>query len=255
MPVAQYNILQAVFNSFGAYKQEEAVLEAMARNTVRMTTEQQRLGFLKSQTHHSSTIRATANYVSTSFPDGEEPHDDKLLYDYRIMTMNDSEVGTFFNNLSMKNATTSMAIVVDEWNKTIESKGIEWDEIEAQKYIDTMLSSNFGNRYKTEVIDSGAYVEGWEEYLPSILVTDCSPKGYPWLSYVISGDQMMANQVTLSIYSVYLPQKDHLSESIYERNSGIYSKVQLLKKRQNPRINNNIKLIVDLIINRTGKMD
>ncbi len=255
MPSGQYNILQAIFNSFGAYKQEATVLEAMARNNAKMTSEQQqRLGFLKNQTHHSTGFHASSSSLSTpSMVDNEEHPEDKLLYDYRLMTMNDSEVELFFNNLSMKNTTTSMPIVVDEWNKTIECKGIEWDETEAQKYIGTMLSSTFGNRYTTEVIESGAYVEGWEEYLPSIIVKDQSPKGYPWLSFVISGDQMMANQVTLSIYSVYMPEHDHLSDSIYERNSSIFSKVQLLKKKQNPRINNNMKLIVDLIIKELEK--
>ena len=58
----------------------------------------------------------------------------------------------------------------------------------------------------------------------------------------------MVGQLTLSIYALYMPEKDKLPENVYDKNSLILGKVQMLKNSQHPKMNNLIKMMTNLII-------
>ena len=64
----------------------------------------------------------------------------------------------------------------------------------------------------------------------------------------------MKNQITLSLYVMYMPVMDRsLSESKIERNRIMCTKVKMLKQKQNPKINNYIANVMDLIIKELEK--
>ena len=243
---SQYTILQKVFANLHAYKQETMVLEAMIKNGVQRKPEQdERLAFLKKNGSNASLGRMTVNIGATSNVTSE---DGKLLYDYRLFTMNENDMINYFNELSMANNTISCPIVVDEWSKNIEANNINWNASNICERINLSLKKNFGDKYTSEIIESGLMSEDWQEYVPSILVSDVSNNGYPWLEFVVSGDQLMINQLALSIYSLYVPEKDTLSSSNYDRNASILRKVQMLKQNQNPKMHNIIEIIKNLMV-------
>lgn len=244
---SQYVILQKVFAHLQAYKQEEMVLEAMIKNSIPRTAEQnERLAFLRTNTTGSLNFGGIP--VNTVVASKQEQESGKLLYEYKFLKMNDNDLVNYFNSLSMANQTSKTPIVVYEWVQNVEAPNICWDAGTVQERLNTILEKNFGKKYSGVVIESGVASTGWQEYTPSVQINDVSTDGYPWLSYVVVGDQLMVGQLTLSIYALYVPEKDKLPENVYDKNSLILGKVQMLKNSQHPKMNNLIKMMTNLII-------
>ena len=247
----QYCILQEVFAWLKAYKQEAMVLDAMVNNGIARTKEQDnRIAFLNSN-KTSSTSNNVINYGSGYIHNSLEAEQDDngvLYYDYRFMSMNDAETSSLFNSLSMENKTLNNAIVVDEWTNSIETQGIVWDNDSIKGNIDETLKKNFGDRFVVSIRECGVSSDGWMDTTPSIIITEDSGQAMPWLSFIISGEQIILNHMNISVYTTYRPNADVLSENVYERNQMIEKKVLMLRKKQNPKIINLIQIVTNLVV-------
>lgn len=249
----QYIILQNAFAYLNAYKQEEMVLDAMVENHIERTPEQEeRLNFFKTQSRGSMSVNNNVTIPVSSFVQNDTSLE-QVVYDYGALGWNENDTDNYFNSLSMTNQTTSMAFVVNEWSKNINAYGVKWNIKDVCSKISSVLQNNFDDRFDVKVTESGAY-SGWVEYDNTILVFDRMKSGYPWLAFNIIGEQMMKNQITLSLYVMYMPVMDRsLSESKIERNRIMCTKVKMLKQKQNPKINNYIANVMDLIIKELEK--
>lgn len=247
----QYCILQEVFAWLKAYEQETMVLDAMVNNGISRTKKQDnRLAFLNSN-KSSSTSNNIRNYVDGQTHDishAKQNEEGVLYYDYRFMSMNDDEVSNLFNSLSMENKTLNNAIVVGEWTNSVEMQGIAWNNDSIKNCIDKTLKKNFGDKFVVSIKECGVSSEGWMDTTPSIVITGDSNQVMPWLAFIISGEQIILNHMNISIYTVYKPNVDVLSENIYERNQLIEKKVMMLRKKQNPKIINLIKIVTNLVV-------
>lgn len=247
----QYCILQEVFAWLKAYKQETMILEAMVNNGIARTKEQDnRLAFLNSNRTSSGSNNAKSydgGYMNNSL-NVEQDNSGVLYYDYRFMSMNDAETSSLFNSLSMENKTLNNAIVVDEWTNSIEMQGIVWDNDSIKDSIHEALKQNFGDRFVVSIRECGVSSEGWMDTTPSIVIMEDSGQAMPWLSFIISGEQIILNYMNISVYAIYRPNVDVLSENIYERNQLIEKKILMFRKKQNPKIINFIQIVKNLVV-------
>lgn len=247
----QYTILQTVFAWLKGYEQEKMVLDAMVKNMVERTPEQEdRLKFLCRNV--SSNITNGGNFVDkvdiTSATDKDMIMDGKLIYEYRCMTWKNNEIKNFFDTMSLENKTLQIPVVVSEWTKNIEARGIEWKPSEIKERVEEKLKKSLGEQFGVAVTNSS--VSGARlDYSDSIAVIDISGKGYPWLAFLICGEETIVNHLMLSVYGLYMPDID-LSDAltIYERNAEIAKMVEMLKEKQNPKINNYIQTMTDLFV-------
>lgn len=246
----QYNILLNIFTFLNAYKQEEMVLEAMVSNCIERTAAQEeRLSFLKNKQRSSYGV-GSSTYKPVVI---EEVPDDKIVYEYRSITWKETDIINYFDSLSMQNQTIFIPFVINEWSKNINAVGIKWEIENVATRLDQVLQDNFDNRFKVNIIESGP-TGNYTEYDKTALIVDSIPSGYPWITFNVVGEQMMKNQVTLSVYAMYTPALDEsLGESKIERNSVMCNKILMLNQKQNPKINNYMTNVTDLIIRELEK--
>ena len=242
----QYCILQEIFAWLNAYRQEKMVLEAMVNNAIPRTKEQDaRLTFL------NSTKTVSSNQVSTNYSVEQlqdNVNEDVVRYDYQFMTMSEPEIFDFFNSISLENKTYDEAIVVDEWTNSIEMRGITWNSNTIKNSIDKVMKENFGERFVVSIEKSVALSEMSMEETDSIIISEKEGCTMPWLSFLILGEQIIINHMNISIYTLYRPNKVELSENMYVRNQAIQKSVLSLKKKQNPKVNNLIHIISELVV-------
>ena len=248
--VEQYNILQEVFAWLKAYKQEAMVLEAMVSNGIARTKEQDnRLAFLNSNKKTTSGNSAISFGETQSDIFFDKKNDDNILiYDYSFMSMNDSELSEYFNNLSMENRTIDHTVVVEEWANSVEIQGVTWNDESIKNSIDNALKQNFGDKFIVSIKNCGVFSDGWSDNTPAIVISATDEQSLPWLSYIIIGEQIILNQMNISIYALYRPELDSLSQSIYERNQQMEKKIVMLRKKQNPKINTLIQIVTNLLV-------
>lgn len=246
----QYNILLNVFSFLNAYKQEEMVLEAMVSNYIERTAEQEeRLNFLRTQKNGSS-IGGSSTYKPVEI---QEVPEDKLVYEYRSVTWKESDITNYFDSLSIQNQVVNLPFVVNEWSKNLHVDGIKWEMDKVTDRIKQVLIENFDDRFQVNVVESGP-TGNYTEYDQTTLIVDTSTSGYPWITFNVIGEQMMKNQVTLSVYAMYTPELDKsLGESKIERNKSMCNKMLMLNQKQNPKINNFMSNLTDLIIKELEK--
>lgn len=246
----QYNILLNVFAFLNAYKQEEMVLEAMVSNYIERTPEQEeRLNFLRTQKGGFSTGTSSA-YRPIEI---EKTPEDKLVYEYRSITWKETDIISYFDSLSMQNQSVNLPFVVNEWSKNIHIEGIKWEMDKVTDRIKQVLVENFDERFQVSVVESGP-TGNYTEYDQTTLIVDTSASGYSWITFNVIGEQMMKNQVTLSVYAMYTPELDgSLGESKIERNKSMCNKMLMLNQKQNPKINNFMANLTDLIIKELEK--
>lgn len=241
----QYKILQNLFSYLNAYEQEKMVLEAMVSNCIPRTPEQEeRLSFLK--THNPTTLEHSSAVNSGSST--EASSEGKFTYEYRSVLWSNKEVSEYFDSLSLQQQIVQIPFVVEEWSKNLNISNITWDIDKVAERIENTLKENFGDRYKVGLTNSCA-TGSISEYDRTILITDFSENGYPWLTFNVIGEQITKNQIMICIYAMYMTNFDlSLSDSIIERNSDICNKILMLKQKQNPKINSYMKVLTDIII-------
>ena len=247
----QYCILQEVFAWLKAYKQEAMVLDAMVNNGVARTKKQDnRLAFLNSNrtSANSNNVISYGGGQAHNISDAEQTDKSVLYYDYRFMSMNDAETSSLLNSLSMENKTLNNAIVVDEWTNSVEMQGIEWDNDSVKDSIDETLKKNFGNKFVVSIKECGVLSEGWMDTTPAIVITEENEQAMPWLSFIVSGEQIILNHMNISVYTIYRPNVDTLSDNVYERNQAIEKKILMFRKKQNPKMISLIQIVTNLVV-------
>lgn len=119
--------------------------------------------------------------------------------------------------------------------------------------LSQVLLDNFDKRFKIRIVESGP-TGNFTEYDETALIVDTNMSGYPWITFNVVGEQMMKNQVTLSVYAMYTPELDaRLGDSKIERNKNMCNKMLMLNQKQNPKINNFMTNVTDLIIKELEK--
>lgn len=239
----QYSILQKVFAHLNAYEQEQIVLESMVKNEiVRSAEQEERLKFLKSRKGNGDIIADTDLTVTKDNSDNK-----KFTYEYRSLSWSEKEVREYFDSLTMKNQTTELPFVVNEWTKTVNVRGIKWDVKLVSDRIDNVLKETFEEEFHI-VIPLSSPTGNISNYDYTILIANTDLNGHNWIGFQVSGEQILKNQITLSVYTMYMTITDQLSENIIERNKDICNKVLLMKQKQNPKINTYIQTVTDVLI-------
>lgn len=252
MDAEQFNVLQKVFAYMKAYEQEKIVLEFMILNNIpRNEAQEKRLLFLK------NTNNMSGGFANVNIPNEiSTAEEDKLTYDYRCMSWSESQIKGYLNYFSGENKKMTMPMVIDDWNNNLEIKGIKWSLNDLLKNLDYGLKENFGNKYDVQNIESGALAEGWIDYSESILITEDKENSnrYPWLQFVISAEQLTLTQISFSIFVLYNPEEDFISEDdCVKINSAMANKLISLKLKQNPKLNNYINVTKGVIISELEK--
>lgn len=231
LEASQYEALRKVFEYLKAYKQEEKVLNAMFENNVVRTPEQEsRLAFLK-----NPNFKNTPNMLS------EKAKNNEVLYDYRSVKWSVQETRSYFDALTMNSRVLTMPMVVKEWAKNISVNDMKWQIKEVGSVIEQSLVSNFGERFQMKYVESGASTEAGTETDPSIYIyeTGNTKNNYPWLAFIVKGDQLTLSQVNLAIYTLFVPGKVELQgTSFSQKNTELCNMLLVLKEEQNPKINN-----------------
>lgn len=245
MDAEQFEVLRKVFAYLKAYAQERTVLEFMVINNIPRNAEQEnRLIFLK-RANNGNYTDSLGDAPKEIFVEEEQG---KLTYDYRSITWNESQIKSYLNAFSGENRTLKTRMVIDEWNKNLEMKGVRWNLNDIKASLEKCLLSNFGDRYILESVEAGAVSGDQVDYTESILIKESNEK-YPWIQFIISAEQLTLNQISFSIYTLYNPNEDMQNESdCFRINSMIGNKLVSLKQKQNPKVNNYIAIVKNVVI-------
>ncbi len=249
----QYDILRKIFAFLQAYEQESIVLEYMVKQNIPRTEEQERrLVFLRNNldklTQFENSVEQEISY---------EEYDGKLVYDYRSITWDDRQVEAYFNMLSAENKIAHNILVVAEWFKNLSIKtDITWDVEKVRYQISKCLADNFSDHIACKLIEASSLSGEFLEFDQVIYVyeDDDSMEKYPWLSFIISSEQITRKQISVSIYALYIPEKDNLSiDDTIKRNQMTAAKFLSIKNKQNPKVNNYIYTMQSLLIDELEK--
>lgn len=175
----------------------------------------------------------------------------QVAYDYRFISWTVSEINSYMNLLTSEDKTLDLPMVVAEWNKKIPQKNIRWSTDAMQVYLDKYLHENFGDLYTTKIKNCGAVLSNEVEYEPSVYIEATDSAKYPWLSFVVTGEQLTMTQVSFAIYALYLPTKDsQCTQAVdtIEQNQKYQNRLITLKQAQNPKIKNYIESINEILI-------
>lgn len=243
----QLFILQKVFAYLKMYSQERKVLEFLVKNNIPRTEQiDRRLNFLKNL--NQNDISNAANSIEEF---SIQTSDNEIAYDYRFISWTVSEINSYMNLLTSEDKTLDLPMVVAEWNKKIPQKNIRWSTDAMQVYLDKYLHENFGNLYTTKIKNCGAVLSNEVEYEPSVYIEATDSAKYPWLSFVVTGEQLTMTQVSFAIYALYLPTKDsQCTQAVdtIEQNQKYQNRLITLKQAQNPKIKNYIESINEILI-------
>lgn len=98
-------------------------------------------------------------------------------------------------------------------------------------------------------------MDNYSESMDTISIMADSDKeardGYSWIEYFVTAEKINNKQVTFAIYTLYFPGFDReviCAKSVIEKNKICAQKINLLKEKQNPRINRMIQNVNNLII-------
>lgn len=249
----QYDILREVFSFLQAYEQESIILEYMVKHNIPRTEEQERrLVFLR---QNLSTLTQSENSLEQELPYTE--YEGKLVYDYRSVTWSDQQVETYFNLLSAENKLAHNILVVAEWFKNLNIKNdIRWDIEKINQQISNCLKENFGDYMLCNLIEASSLSGEFLEFDQVIYINekDTTMSKYPWLSFIVSAEQMTRKQISVSIYALYIPEKDNMTiDDIIRRNQMTAAKFLSIKNKQNPKVNNYIYTVQSLLIDEIEK--
>lgn len=248
--ISQFEVLRKIFAMLKAYKQEKMVLESMINHNIpRADFQEKRLAFLR----NSSMLGSGINLLDKGGPkiiEGES-NQEGMVFDYRSMTWNESDITVYLNRLSAEDKILKTPMVVDEWSDNLNTNNIEWNQEEFSRVFAVCLKENFGDKYLQKNVRSGVLIEGAVDYEDSLLISEDQSKAarYPWLHFLLSTEKLTLNQALFSIYILYDPNDDYRDErDIFKRNAQIANRIICLKLRQNPKINNYISVMKNIII-------
>lgn len=239
--------LQRAFAYLKMYPQERKVLEFLVKNNVpRDEQVDRRLNFLKNFDQNSS---GTSNSNIEEY--AIQTSDNEVAYDYRFVSWTVSDINSYANLLTSEEKTFDLPMVIAEWNKKIPQNNIHWSTDAMLVYLDKYLHENFGNQYISQIKKCGAIISNEVEYEPSVYIEPTSDARYPWISFVVTGEQLTVTQVSFSIYALYLPEQDSQCcqvADVIEKNQKYQNRLVTLKQGQNPKIKNYVESINEILI-------
>lgn len=253
--ISQFEVLRKVFFMLKAYKQEKMVLESMiTHNIPRTDFQEKRLTFLRNSSVQGWGIDSLSR-KSPRIIKNEESQEG-MVYDYRSMSWNEPDIMAYLNSLSEEDKTLKTPMVVDEWNDNLNTNNIEWDQDDFAIALTRCLKENFGDKYLQKSVRSGVLMDGDIDFEESLLILEDQRKQprYPWLHFIMSVEKLTLNQVLFSIYTLYDPNDDYKDDGdIFNRNAQIANRIIGLKRRQNPKINNYINVMKNVIVEELEK--
>lgn len=230
----------------GILERHNRFLRQWQRNTVLIHTT---LHFFLSYTHERP--KGSRLQIFLAFSSDQTVNFESIAYDYRFISWTVSEINSYMNLLTSEDKTLDLPMVVAEWNKKIPQKNIRWSTDAMQVYLDKYLHENFGDLYTTKIKNCGAVLSNEVEYEPSVYIEATDSAKYPWLSFVVTGEQLTMTQVSFAIYALYLPTKDsQCTQAVdtIEQNQKYQNRLITLKQAQNPKIKNYIESINEILI-------
>lgn len=253
VPDDQYEVLRKVFAELKAYKQECMVLDYMIQNHVARTESQElRYRFLH---NNIETLSQGGGMLGSDIVD-YNMKDGQLLYEYRSATWSDKQIHNYYTEMSSENKKAKIPVVVSEWSNNLEIKnGMIWDIRELFKQVKKSVGDDFPGSYECDLIESSPLNSGTVEFEQSIYIEEKGKDGrFPWLSFLINGEQLTRTQVSLSIYVLYISEKNSLDEEdniVY--NAQAFDKVLSIKDKTNPKVNHFISTISNILIDELEK--
>lgn len=234
LETSQFELLRKVFEYYKAYNLEITVLESMYEHNIPRTEKQEkRLAFLKKG--------------NKDLLDIEENNDSSVfVYDYRSLQWKESEIRDYFENYTLNSKKIKIPMVFNSFEKNLFINKFVWDNEKIYLEIKRTINENLGNEYSIELIDTRTIIGDSNNVLPAILVHSSNNITYPWLGFLIIGDQMLLKQVSISIYSLYIPVI--ISDSEIDNNKYNEKEFLIAKEKQNPRLNNFINMVTNLLI-------
>lgn len=234
--VCEYDTLIKIFTYLKARKQEEMILDGLFTNNLPRTKQHEtRLKFLKNKIEDSPEILTA--------PD----NNNIFAFDYRSSKWKVNDLKSYVENAVMSQQKISLPMVIEEWEHDITVENFLWDINKVLDILQENLITEYNEGLKCEVKSAGSVTDSGIETVPSILISAESGRfqqSYPWLSFLVMGDQLTRNRVNLSIYVLIIPNKvEYDSNNIVEANKSIGNKLIVMKEGQNPNLNRLISSI------------
>lgn len=177
----------------------------------------------------------------------EFKNENVLVYEYRTYKWSRDEISNHIREEFTKDSKKiNIALTVGSEDEVIPLKSDQWDVSRALQVIKQGVKENFGDRFDVKIIKSVATTNLNINPITSILIKElqnCSG-GFPELEFLIVGEQITLKQLNLSIHSILLPQAvGNKTGSVEEENEKIINRMMLIKRGEDPRINNYIKMV------------
>ena len=170
------------------------------------------------------------------------------------MNWDSKKIEEYFENLSLQNRAVEFPFVVREWNKEVSINTNNFNITAIGKLISDKFIENYGERFTTR-LGTSKTMDNYSEPMDNISIMADSDKeardGYSWIEYFVTAEKINNKQVAFAIYTLYFPGFDREvigAKSVIEKNKICVQKINLLKEKQNPRINRMIQNVNNLII-------
>lgn len=240
----EFTSLANFFSSIQAYEQEMIVLDKMVEHNIPRSEDQvARLAFL----HAGGVRHAGKTLLSNQINYAKE--DGKIAVDYRTLSWDAQELSMYFTSASGSNRYADTPLVIAEWSKNISTNSTHWDSAAVTDALGKSIENEFGDDFSISQNQVGILMDGELDYSDSTLLMPAKQSKYPWLGFVVVGEQISRKQVSVSLFGTYFPELDHTEESsVIQRNQKAASRVAMLKMRQNPKINNFIDTMQSVVV-------
>ena len=233
----QCEIVRKTLELYKAPNQEKKLLEYMYEFHIPRTENQERrLAFLKSGKQSNVKILEGSSDL------------EHFIYDYRMLGKKAIDVEKYLENFTMESKILKTPMVLEEWAKSVQKRGIQWKEKEICQWLERYLNENFGDRYHAEIIQSAPLNEVGNDLDNTILIRESKDGKYPFLGYLVTGEKMTLKQVDLSVYAIFLPNECTEDTDVILHNQKVIEWAYVLYDKQNPKINNNIELMKSVLI-------
>lgn len=240
----EFTSLANFFSAIQAYEQEMIVLDKMVEHNIPRSEDQvARLAFLHAGGARNVGKTLLSNQIDYAKEDG------KIAVDYRTLSWDAQELSMYFNSASGSNRYADTPLVVAEWSKNISTNSTHWDSAIVTDALVKSIENEFGEDFSISQNQVGILMDGELDYSDSTLLMPAKQTKYPWLGFVVVGEQISRKQVSVSLFGTYFPELDHTEESsVIQRNQKAASRAAMLKMRQNPKINNFIDTMQSVVV-------
>lgn len=240
----EFTTLANFFASIQAFEQEMLVLDKMVEHNIPREEQQvARLAFLHAGGAENAGKAAMTSQIEYTEEEG------KLAIDYRALSWDEHTLSMQFDASSGMNKLAVTPLVVAEWNKNINTKGVKWDSEAVFQELKNCVEDNFGDEFASTMQQVGIVMDGDLDYTESVVIMPSGQSKYPWLGFILSGEQMTRKQASISLFAVYFPELDFTDESSnIQRNKKAANRAIMLRMKQNPKINNFIETMQSIVI-------